>query len=154
MRDQKGSLMFTRIACGAGTFLTKIVFTSKTGALVGEIRTRTKRCPFSTFIGRMIRLPPKGNQGVLCSTQWLRNTLKEWLILDSICREKYGRARKGPNPSSHSLYTGDGVQDPGSRAVNYPFGISRYTMLAITEFWRTPRSCFAQIGSQSIWTQR
>ncbi len=44
----------------------------------------------------------------------------------------------------------DGVQVPGSRAVNRSLGISRYTMLAIAGFWRTPRSCFAEIGNQSI----
>jgi hypothetical protein len=48
----------------------------------------------------------------------------------------------------------DGVQDPDSRAVNRSLGISRYTMLAIAGFWRTPRPCFAEIGSQSIRKQR
>ncbi len=39
-------------------------------------------------------------------------------------------------------------------AVNRSLGISRYTMLAIAGFRRTPRSCFAEIGSESIRKQR
>ena len=42
-----------------------------------------------------------------------------------VCKWKGDCARKGPNPSSHSLYTGDGVQDPGPKAVNLSFRISR-----------------------------
>ncbi len=48
----------------------------------------------------------------------------------------------------------DGVQDLGPRAVNRSLGLSRYTMLAIAGFWRTPRSCFVERSNQSIRIQR